>query len=326
MEVHMAYVDLNLLEFQKRFATEEACEQAILEARWPRGFVCPHCGHNDGNRISTRRAVQCCLCRRQTSITSNTLFHKSKTPLVLWFLIIFFVAHDKGGASALRLSKQLGMHYTTVWFIIQKIRFAMGHRDENLTLAGYIEMDEAFFGGRNRSKGKPLPKGQRKPPSHNKKQVLVLVESEGKQAGNLVMKVIDDDTYEDLQPVLETKIESEPGGQWFKADGWGSHHVVVGLGHRIEMGPIPIAALDTELRCLSLAVKHAKEFLKGTFHHFCKTHIQRYLDEFCYRWNRRHLERQLASHLIAACVLHDAVSYRLIPAPHPKDDAVPLAA
>jgi hypothetical protein len=65
------------------------------------------------------------------------------------------------------------MHYTTVWFILQRIRFAMGYREENLTLAGYIEMDEAFFGGRNRSKGKPKPKGQRQPPSGNKRQVLV---------------------------------------------------------------------------------------------------------------------------------------------------------
>jgi hypothetical protein len=322
----MAYVDLTLLQFQKRFCDEESCLQAILEARWPRGFVCPRCGHHGGNRITTRRAIQCCACRRQVSITSNTLFHKSRTPLVMWFLIIYFVAHDKGGASALRLSKQLGMHYTTVWFIVQKIRIAMACREENLTLAGYIEMDEAFFGGRNRSKGKPKPKGKRKPPSYNKRQVLVLVESEGRQAGNLVLKVIPDDRYVDIKPVIEAKVESEPGGQWFRADGWGSHHVVVGLGHKLEMGPIPTKLLDRELRCVSLAVSHAKEFLKGTFHHFCKTHIQRYLDEFCYRWNRRHLETQLASHLIVACALHYGVPYDAIPAPKQPGDTLPAAA
>lgn len=273
-----------------------------------------------------RRTIQCCLCRRQVSITSNTLFHKSRTSLVLWFLIIYFVAHDKGGASALRLSKQLGMYYATVWFIVHKIRLAMAHRDENLTLAGYIEMDEAFFGGRNRSKGKPVPpKGQRKPPSYKKRQVLILVESEGKQAGNLVMKVIEDDRYEDLKPILADKIESDPPGQWFRADGWGSHHVVQGLGHKLKMGPIPTSMLDKELRCVSLATSHAKQFLMGSFHHFCKIHIQRYLDEFCYRWNRRHLETQLASHLITACVLHEAVPYSAIPAP-PASAAVPFAA
>lgn len=245
---------------------------------------------------------------------------------MLWFLIIYFVAHDKGGASALRLSKQLGMHYTTVWFIVQKIRFAMAYREKNLTLAGYIEMDEAFFGGRNRSKGKSKPKGQRKPPSYNKRQVLVLVESEGRQAGNLVMKVIDTNEYKDLRPVIAGKVESDPPGQWIRTDGWGSHHVVIELGHRLKMGPIPKDLLDKELRCVSLAVSHAKAFFKGTFHHFCKVHIQRYLDEFCYRWNRRHLERQIASHLLTACVLHPAVLYSSIPAPRPPADAIPAAA
>lgn len=322
----MACVDLTLPQFQKKFATEEACLQAVFDARWPHGFICPYCGHNDGNRIPTRRTVQCCLCRRQVSITSNTLFHKSRTPLVLWFLIIYFVAHDKGGASALRLSKQLGMHYTTVWFIIQKIRFAMAYREENLTLAGYIEMDEAFFGGRNRSKGPPPPKGRRKPPSYNKKRVLVLVESEGQQAGNLVMKVVDGNEYDDFKPVIADKVESDPPGQWFRTDGWGSHHVVMSLGHRLKMGPIPKILLDNELKCVSLAVSHAKQFFKGTFHHFCKIHIQRYLDEFCYRWNRRHLERQIASHLLTACILHSALPYSAIPAPRPPLDLIPVAA
>lgn len=321
----MAYVDLTLPQFQKQFATEESCLQAVLEARWPRGFICPRCGHNDGNRIPKRRTIQCCVCRRQTSITSHTLFHKSRTPLVLWFLIIYFVAHDKGGASALKLSKQLGMHYTTVWFILQKIRVAMATREENLTLAGYIEMDEAFFGGRNRSKGKPPPKGKRKPPSYNKRKVLVLVESEGWQAGNLVMKVIDSNQYNDLKPIIASKVESDPPGQWFRTDALGIHHVVMALGHRLDMRRIPKIFLDKELRCVSLAVSHAKRFFKGTFHHFCKIHIQRYLDEFCYRWNRRHLERQLASHLVTACVLHPPVLYKAIPPP-PAPVAVLLAA
>lgn len=322
----MAYVNLTLPQFQTKFATEEACLQAVFDARWPRGFICPYCDHNDGNRIPTRRTIQCCLCRRQTSITSNTLFHKSRTPLALWFLIIYFVAHDKGGASALRLSKQLGMHYTTVWFIIQKIRFAMAYREENLTLAGYIEMDEAFFGGRNRSKGTPAAKGKHKPPSYNKRRVLVLVESEGRQAGNLVMKVIESNEYHDLKPIIANKVESDPPGHWFRTDGWGSHHVVMALGHQLKMGHIPQISLDKELRCVSLAISHAKQFFKGTFHHFCKVHIQRYLDEFCYRWNRRHLERQMASHLLTACILHSAVGYSAVPAPRPPQDMILAAA
>jgi hypothetical protein len=307
MEKIMAYVDLPLPKFQKQFSTEEACLQAIFEARWPRGFICPRCEHNDGNRLRTRpRIVQCCLCRKQTSITANTIFHGSHVPLVQWFLCIYLFVHDKGGASATRLSMQLGMHYATVWFMLQRLRIAMASRDDNLTLAGYIEMDEAFFGGRSKSKR------NRKSPRHNKKQVLVLVESEGHQAGNLVMRVIEGDQLDDLKPIIADKIESDPPGQWFRSDGWGSHHVVMNFGHRIKMTKIPSEQQDFELPCVSLAISHAKRFFKGTYHHFCKIHIQRYLDEFCYRWNRRHLFGHLASRLITACALHPPAPYSTV--------------
>jgi len=301
----MAYVDMTFQEFVARFGTEEACLQAIFEARWPRGFICPYCGHNDGNRISTRRSMQCCLCRRQSSITSGTVFSRSQTRLTLWFLIIYEMAHDKGGASVERIRKRLGMHYGTVRDIVQKIRVAMGSRDEDVTLAGYIELDEAFFGGRNK---KPGPKS----PRDNKVEVLVMVESEGTQAGNLVMQVIESDRIEDIGSVVAQKVESEPPGQWFRSDGLGRHHVVMSYGHKITMTPVPKSLQDDVLRCVNLAISHAKRFFKGTYHHFCKTHIQKYLDEFCYRWNRRHLEKQLASHLIAACALHKPVARTLL--------------
>ena len=301
----MPYVELTLPQFQMRFNSEEACLQAVFDARWPRGFVCPNCQHNGGHRLSGRRTVQCASCRRQTSITSGTLFHRSHLPLMKWFLLIYLLAHDKGGGSTLRLSKQLGMHYATTWFAVQKIRFAMATRDENLTLAGYIELDEAFFGGRSRRHGKG-------PPSNKKKRVLLMVESEGTQAGNLVMKVIHGATWTSLKPIIKSKIESEPGGQWFRSDAWQAHDVVMLFGHKIKMTHIPNHLQDREFPCISLAITHAKRFLLGTFHQYCKRHIQRYLDEFCYRWNRRHLGNQLASRLIASCALCPPITYSSI--------------
>ncbi len=300
----MAYIDLTLLQFQKTFSTEEACLDAIFEARWPRGFVCPKCGHNNGIRLKSRiRIVECNSCHRQTSITSNTLFHRSHLPLVVWFLCIYLCSKDKGGVSATRLGKQVGVSYPTAWFVLQRLRIAMQTRDENLTLAGYIELDEAFFGGR--SKGN---KGRK--PGFDKVKVVILVESEGKQAGNLVMRVVDDIYYDDLKPVIEEKVESEPGGQRFRADGWGSHHVVIDCGHSINMHPVrPVQKLDEVLRCVSLAASLAKRFLIGTYHHYCRIHIQRYLDEFCYRWNRRHLFSELPSHLLTASILTNHVPF-----------------
>ena len=305
----MAYTDLSLPKFMERFSGEQACLQAVFDARWPRGFVCVHCQHNGGYRLSGRRSIQCVSCRRQTSITSGTIFHGSHLPLRRWFLAIYLVAHDKGGSSTLKLSKILGMHYATTWFLLHKLRHAMATRDENLTLAGYIELDEAFFGGKSRNK---RTRKQAKRRSEKKKQVFILVESEGAQAGNLVMKVIKNATLSVLKPIIADKIEAEPPGQFFRGDGWQAHDVVMQFGHRIKMGHIPNHLQDQELPCMSLVIAHAKRFLLGTFHHFCKKHLQRYLDEFCYRWNRRHLERHLASRLIAACSLAPPITYAAI--------------
>lgn len=305
----MAYIELTLPQFVRRFNSEESCLQAVFSARWPRGFVCPRCQHNGGYRLPGRRTIQCYSCRRQSSITSGTLFHRSHLPLTIWFLLIYLIANDKGGASTMRLSKQLGLHYTTAWFAVQKIRFAMATREENLKLAGYIELDEAFFGGKSRNK---RTRNGPKPPAEKKRQVLVMVESEGRQAGNLVMKVVRDATYNTVRSVIETKVEQGPHGQWFRSDAWQAHGAATAFGHKIEMTHIPNHLQDSELPCMSLAIAHAKRFLLGTFHQFCKKHLQRYLDEFCYRWNRRHLATQLASRLIHACALSPAITYSQI--------------
>lgn len=296
----MAYVDLTLPEFQKRFSTQEDCLQAVFEARWPRGFLCPHCEHNDGYRLSTRPVVQCASCRRQCSILSGTIFQNTHISLVTWFLIIYFIGQDKGGTSALKLSKQLGLRYATVLFILERLRFAMGTRDENLTLAGYIELDEAFFGGRTRNnRTRKTPKTL----SEKKKQVLVFVESEGTQAGHLVMRVISSATWDKLKPIIAEKVDADPPHSYFRTDGWQAHDVVLALGHRLKMGHVPIAEQDETFPCLSYAVTHAKRFLLGTHHQFCKKKLQLYLNEFCYRWNRRYHWCQIASRLISACAL-----------------------
>ncbi len=141
----MNYISLTLPEFQTRFCDEEACLKAIFDAKWPHGFVCPHCEHNGGYRVYRRRNMECACCGKQTSITADTVFERSHVPLVTWFLVMYLMAQDKGGVSGQRLADQLGMRYATVLSMLHRLRDAMGARDENLTLAGYIELDESFF-------------------------------------------------------------------------------------------------------------------------------------------------------------------------------------
>lgn len=292
----MEYPNLTLPQFISRFSNEEACLQAIFDAKWPRGFICPKCEHNDYYRLHSRRSVECACCGTQTSITSGTMFERTRIPLFNWFLIIYFVAQDKGGTSAMKLSEQLGMRYATVHEILKKLRFAMAEREGRLTLAGFIEMDEAFFGGRTRS-------NSGKPPVH-KVQAVVLVENEGDRAGHVAIKVLPEETWEALRSVVEQKVDNDTEGQVFRSDGKQFHSAVRSLGHTIEFSPIPKCELDTKLACVSFVISHIKRCFKGTYHHFCKQNIQFYFDEFCYRFNRRHRWHQIASRLITAASLY----------------------
>src|ERR1700722_14768048 len=164
--------NFSVFDFNKRYRSEEDCLQAIQKVRWPNGFVCPSCCHDDGYRLQGRRVIECTVCKRQTYITAGTVFHRTKTPLLKWFWAMFFIAQDKGGVSALRLSKKLDVNLKTAWRMLHKIRRAMSRRDSKvIRLAGLIELDEGYFGG-----------------THRKAQVLVAVEKEGKMAGKLIMK------------------------------------------------------------------------------------------------------------------------------------------
>ena len=186
-------IPMTALEFQDRFRTEEDCQEALAKLRWPQGFTCPNCGHDDAYLIKERRLLQCIVCRHQASITAGTIFHGTKIPLRNWFWMIYTVAHDKGGASSSRFAQQLGMYQKTAWHILQKIRHAMGNRDEVIKLEGLIEIDEAEIGrearktGRRKSDPPARHKGMRQrgraATSGGKKktqtEVLVMVESEG---------------------------------------------------------------------------------------------------------------------------------------------------
>lgn len=294
----MILIDSSLTAFMKTYDSEEACLAAIYRAKWPRGFVCPYCEHNAGYELRKPRMMECASCRRQTSITANTLFQDSKVPLVSWFLAIYLIANDKGGVSACRLEKVLGINRKSASLMLKKIRVAMGDRDKNLTLAGYIELDEAFLGGRSNTKRVG------KSPFDGKVEVLVMVESENMKAGNLVLQVIPDSKIATIQDAVKERIDADPPGHTIRTDALSRHHGLRSLGHHVNMTKMSKKELDTKMACLSLAISHLKRFFKGTYHHFCRTHIQSVLNEFCYRWNRRHLKKQITSHLITACVLH----------------------
>ena len=292
----MSYTALSLLDFQSRFATEAACQQALEEARWPNGFACPRCGHGKASRITTRRLLQCCACRYQASLTAGTIFHKTRTPLVKWFWAIWLASRDKGGTSAMRLSRQLELGYRTAWTMLHKLRKAMGQRDERYTLTGSIEMDDAYFGGKGKGK---MGRGTAKTP------VVVMVEDRGEHAGFIGIKALSAVSKVQLTAAAKAKIAR---GQHVHTDGWTGYNGLSGLGHdHLAEKVLPHQAPE-KLPWVHIAISNAKRFLLGTYHGVSRKYLQAYLDEFSYRFNRRAWEPTLTSRLLTACVSANPVT------------------
>lgn len=135
---------MSLIQFQKQFATEKACHDHLFSMKWPEGYRCPRCGHDQYFQTNSRKLTlyECKQCRYQATVTVGTVMEKTRTDLRKWFWAIFLVAHDKRGVSASMLSIELEITYKTAWLMLHKIRKAMGERDTRYTLAGIVELDE----------------------------------------------------------------------------------------------------------------------------------------------------------------------------------------
>ncbi len=294
----MSCTGMSLLEFQRRFSNEQACQEALELARWPEGFVCPRCGHGKASRITTRRLLQCSACHHQASVTAGTIFHKTRTPLVKWFWAIWMVAQDKGGTSATRLSKQLGLGYRTAWTMLHKLRKAMAQRDASYTLTGSIEMDDAYFGG-------PTA-GKRGRGAANKTPVVVMVENRGEHAGFLAIKTLAAVDKQQVDAAASAKIAP---GQHIHTDGLNAYNGLETLGHDHHAETVPPNQAHEKLPWVHIAISNAKTFLLGTYHGVSHKYLQAYLDEFCYRFNRRTWEPTLTSRLLTACLAANPVTF-----------------
>jgi hypothetical protein len=155
---------MSLNELIERFGTEGQCEQALEQARWPDGFVCPDCGAREHSCfvVDGRRCLQCAKCRSQHTVCSGTLLHATKSPLTKWFQAIYLVTQNKHNISALSLKRHLGVSYSTAWRVKHKLLEAMRQRESSRRLGGTVLADDAVLGGVQA--GKPGRGSQNKAP------------------------------------------------------------------------------------------------------------------------------------------------------------------
>lgn len=291
------YGAMSLLDFQRRFPDEASCRAYLLEKRFSRGFACPHCGSTRIGSVATRGLLRCKDCRLQFSVTAGTCFHKTRTTLCEWFWTVFLVAKDKRGHSALQLSKELGIPYARAWYILQKLKVAMAWRDSRYRLSGTVELDEAYFGA-------PDPHSKGRGTTRSKAFVAVSLSSDGKPR---FVKIR-------LTKRLDSRFvkrfaaqEIEPGTR-ICTDGLNIYQT---LAENYQHDPVVAKGKpkDSVLHWAHIVISNAKAFIEGTFHGLDGKHLQRYLDEFCYRFNRRHREDELFDRLLVACLATPPATY-----------------
>lgn len=291
----MKMPEISLLEWQKHYGTERACAKELTKIRWPEGFQCPACGSIKACYIATRKLYQCSKCRHQVSITADTLLHATKLPLVKWFWVIYLVASDKGGISALRISKHLGVSWITARNMLRKIRKAMAHRDSIYRLANIIEFDDTYVGGKRA--------GKRGRGAEGKTPVLVAVETREKGAGFVAMQAVDTVSNETVRKFLSKHLEV---GQTVKTDALPALNAVKETQQH-EKRVTPPEKVSGWLPLVHIMIGNMKQFINGTFHGVSSSYLQEYLDEFCYRFNRRFWESELPLRLLNACLAHGPV-------------------
>jgi transposase-like protein len=267
-----------LTEFEARFSTEAACRDYLFRLRWPSGFCCLRCGQRRAWPVRGKR-YECTSCGYQVSVTTSTIFERTRLPLPLWFRAIWWLVTQKNGASALGLKRVLGVgSYETAWTWLHKLRRAMVRpgRDQ---LAGRVEVDETYLGG--------LEEGVRGRQTFKKALVVIAAQEDGRVIGRIRMRRIPDASAQSLHGFVQ---EAVAPGSVVHVDGWEGYNGLEAKGYQCEVTVIKSKRQSASelLPRVHRVASLLKRWILGTHQGAVSPeHLDYYLDEFTFRFNRR---------------------------------------
>lgn len=301
----------NMMDFLERFATEKACLAYLCKVRWPQGFVCPECAGRQGWKTN-RGTVFCGQCQKQTSPTARTILHHSRTALRKWFLAAWLLCTQKTGVSAKTLQRELKVGSKTAWLMLQKLRQATIRADRS-QLTGRVEVDETFVGGQE--------SGVVGRQAGDKALVVIAVELEGKKVGRVRWRLIPDASGASLVGFLKDCVTP---GTTVHTDDWNGYHGVraAGFVHRVNVLQGDAERVRKFFPHVHLVASLLKRWLLATHQRRVeKAHLQVYLDEYAFRFNRRRSKHvgKIFYRLMEQMVLRKAKGYKDIVNPGEKD-------
>jgi len=309
---------ITFLDFQRMFPDENACLRYLERMRWPSGFVCEKCvAAGEPFRFAARpKVLKCRSCHQDASVTADTVMHRSKTSIHVWFWAAYLVATQTPGVSALELQKKFGIaRYETAFQLLHKLRAEMVRPGRDKIGAQWpLELDIVFVGGKHKSgiQGKT-----------DQTPVIIAVEIRRREvrnpktdkiikralAGRVRLQSLPDKSATSVNKFAQDSIA--PGAVIVSDDGTEfTNLIALGFAHR----PVPMrgdrARMDSCLPMISRVTANLKTWIDGTFHGVLKKHLQAYLDEYMFRFNRRFFRAVSFRTLLGLGTLHAGLTYR----------------
>ncbi|MBP6185237.1 MAG: IS1595 family transposase [Saprospiraceae bacterium] len=289
------FKSLSIFTFQEQFPDEESCYAYLANLKWANGFSCKKCGHQRSCRGVGKYDRQCTKCNYLETPTSGTLFHKMKFSILKAFWIVYFTATNKKGISSTELSRKLQLRQKTCWLFRMKVLQAMASSDL-FPLQGQVEMDEYIAGHEGKGSGDKKKR---------KKLVIIALEKAGRGVSRIYASQISRSDKKNIQSFIARKIDAQAQ---IKTDAWSTH---TALSKKLKnVCPQKSKAQGGPFERMRRIINGIQVWLRGTHGH--ATHLQYYLNEYCFRFNRHLMKEGLFENLIGRMVRHKPRPYKLL--------------
>ncbi len=297
---------MNLLRFIEEFPDEMSCVSHLKELREREGIVCKKCKNQKYYYLKAKKQWQCSSCRFRTGIRSGTMMESSKLPIRDWFIAMAFMTYSKKGISGRELQRQLGRkRYEPVWYMMHKIRAAMGKRDDLYKLHDFVEFDEGYFiTETNESDKQNLKRGRG---SQKQSNVAVMVDStplekvktgkNDKHVRYFKMEVMKSHKSSEINETIVCNIEetsivfSDKSTSYVDIADYVKVHITEKSTNKTT---------NSTFKWVHIAISNAKRTLLEIYHKIKGKYLQNYLNEFCYKLNRRYFGDKLFDRLLIA--------------------------
>jgi transposase len=271
-------------DFERDFPTDDACLEWLKNYLYPDGIFCDICqAITKHHKVASRKSYSCQFCGHHVHPTANTIYHKSSTSLRTWFHAIYLMASTRCGISAKQLERETGVTYKTAWRMFKQIRSML--QENHDPFSGQVEADESFFGGKAKNMHADIKARRITGRGSNGKTIVAgVLQREGKVSA----QVIQDTEADTLIPFIEARVL--PSTMVY-TDEFPSYNALPGSGYghrRVHHSAKVYVKADAHTNGIEGFWSLVKNGIRGVNHSVSAKYLQTYLDEYSFRYNRRH--------------------------------------